>query len=116
MRGTYFNSHVLMPRIMMLMKMTTRDSCSFICVDAYKLILMVMTTMGSCSFICVDAKEKYADDNDYHRQLLEHMDGQVSPSGDEAAAERYKGADFFSSADLHRHPSILLSSNPSTLL
>ena len=95
MRGTYFNSHVLMPRIMMLMK---------------------MTTMGSCSFICVDAKEKYADDNDYHRQLLEHMDGQVSPSGDESAAERYKSADFFSSADLHRLASILLSSNPSTLL
>ena len=73
MRGQYFNSHVLMPRIMMLMKMTTRDICSFICVDAYKLILMVMTTMGSCSFICVDAKEKDADDNDYHGQLLIHM-------------------------------------------
>ena len=99
----------------MLMIMTTMGSCSFICVDAYKLILMVMTTMGSCSFICVDSKEKDADDND-HRQLLEHVDGQVSPSGDESAAERYKSADFFSSADLHRLASILLSSNPSTLL
>ena len=96
--------------------MTTMGSCSFICVDAYKRMLMAMTTMGSCSFICVDAKEKDAHDNDYHRQLLEHVDGQVSPSGDESAAERYKSADFFSSADLHRLASILLSSNPSTLL
>ena len=43
-----------------------------------------------------------ADENDYHGQLLEHMDGQVSPSSNESAAERHKSTDLFSSADLHR--------------
>ena len=40
---------MLMPKIMMLMKMTTTGSWSFISVDAYKRMLMKMTTMGSCS-------------------------------------------------------------------
>ena len=59
MRGPYFNSDMLMPKIMMLMKMTTTGSWSFISVDAYKRMMMMMmmmmmmamkmTTMGSCS-------------------------------------------------------------------